>query len=72
MKAKNVIHEYGLNGQHRIVCIAEDDEPSAGEWAAFTALAQHKGFLAATEYHAGDLPSGVFKVQAVAHKTITA
>lgn len=72
MKVRNVIHEYGMNGQHRIVLIDEVDDLHPGEWAAFTALAKNRGYLAATEYYTDDLPQGIFKVTNVAHKTVSA
>lgn len=72
MKVKSVIHEYGLNGRHRIVVMDEAGDLHPGEWAAYTALSQNGGYLAATEFHVGDLPTGVFCIRAVAHKTITA
>ena len=72
MKVQSVVHEYGLNGQHRIILTDEAGDLHPGEWAAYTALAQNRGYLAATEFHTGELPSGVFCVRAVAHKSITA
>lgn len=71
MKVTSVVHEYGSNGQHRIILTDEAGELHPGNWAGFMDLAQNRGYLAATEYYNGALPSGVFQVRSVAHKTIT-
>lgn len=72
MKVKHVSHEYGLNGQHRILLLDDAGEMHPGEWAAYTAIAQNRDYLAATEFHEGSLPAGVFRVNKVQHVTVTA
>ena len=71
MKVSTIVHEFGQNGQHRILLIDDQGEASPGPWKPYDAVAQHQGYYATTEYYEGDLPVGIFKCSAVAHKTIT-
>jgi hypothetical protein len=64
-----VVHESNERGFHRIV-IHRDGITTAGAWVAYGAIAQHEGYLAATESFSGELPKGVFKTTAVVHTTI--
>jgi hypothetical protein len=64
-----IVHESNERGFHRIV-IHHNGITTAGQWVAYSAIAQHEGYLAATENFSGELPKGVFKTTAVVHTAL--
>lgn len=72
MKVSKLIHEFGNNGQHRIVVQDDNGDLHPGRWAAYDAIAHNGSYYAATEYHCDVLPTGVFTCSSKPHQTISA
>jgi hypothetical protein len=65
----HALHEFDQKGNHRIVTF-DGGQPNASTWFAYSAIAYHRGFHAATDYFNGALPTGLFQVKLVHYERL--